>query len=122
MAALLLRLKNVPEDEYQDVCALLEKHDIAFYETNVGFWGVGMAAIWLQDKDQLAQAHDILNEYMQTRQASVQAEYEKAKQLGQVRTLLSTFLQQPITFVLYVAAILGILALSLLPFLGLATN
>ncbi|NVK38081.1 MAG: hypothetical protein HWE18_09170 [Gammaproteobacteria bacterium] len=122
MAALLLRLKNVPEDEYQDVCALLEKHDIAFYETNVGFWGVGMAAIWLQDKDQLAQAHDILNEYMQTRQASVQAEYEKAKQLGQVRTLLSTFLQQPITFVLYVAAILGILTLSLLPFLGLATN
>jgi len=122
MAVLLLRLKNVPEDEYQDVCALLEKHDIAFYETNVGFWGVGMAAIWLQDKDQLAQAHDILNEYMQTRQASVQAEYEKAKQLGQVRTLLSTFLQQPLTFVLYVAAILGILALSLLPFLGLATN
>lgn len=122
MAALLLRLKNVPEDEYHDVCALLQQHEIAFYETNVGFWGVGMAAIWLQDENQLDQAHTILNEYMQTRQASVQAEYEKAKLQGQARTLMSTFMQQPVTFVLYVAAIVGILALSLLPFLGLATD
>ena len=120
MGALLLRLKNVPEDEYQEVCDLLDAHDLAYYETNAGFWGVGMAAIWLYDADQLAKAHDLLNEYMRSRQMKMQADYEKALSNGEVRTLRSTFSQQPVTFTLYLLAIIGILALSVLPFLGLS--
>jgi len=119
MGALLLRLKNVPEDEYQEVCDLLDAHDLAYYETNAGFWGVGMAAIWLNDADQLPRAHALLNEYMQNRQMKMQADYEKALSNGEARTLRSTFSQQPVTFTLYLLAIVGILALSVLPFLGL---
>jgi hypothetical protein len=118
MGALLLKLKNVPEDEYHEVCHLLEEHELAYYETTSGFWGVGMAAIWLSDAAQLNKAHELLNEYMHTRQKKVQAELEAAHQGGQVRTLASTFAQQPLTFLLYFLAVVGILALSVLPFLG----
>jgi hypothetical protein len=118
MGALLLRLKNVPEDEYQEVCDLLNAHDLVYYETTSGFWGVGMAAIWLNDASQLTKAHELLNEYMQNRQMKMQADYEKAQQQGESRTLISTFAAQPVTFVLYVLGVVGILALSVLPFLG----
>ncbi|MFT5592496.1 MAG: hypothetical protein ACI8SR_000855 [Oceanicoccus sp.] len=119
MGALLLRLKHVPEDEYQEVCDLLNAHDLAYYETTSGFWGVGMAAIWLNDAAQLPKAHDVLNDYMRNRQMKMQADFEQAQQQGESRTLSSTFAAQPVTFVLYVLAVIGILALSILPFLGL---
>lgn len=119
MATLLLKLRHVPEDEHQEVCDLLESNNIAYYETNTGFWGVGMAAIWLQDKSQLQQAEGLLNEYMQQRQVKVRQEFEQAKQAGQIRTLYSTFAGQPVTFILYILALLAILALTILPFLGL---
>ena len=119
MGALLLRLKHVPEDEYQEVCQLLEEHDLSFYETKAGFWGVGMAAIWLSDESQLPQAHALLNEYAQSRQAKMQSEREQALLDGKARTLASTFAQQPVTFTLYLLAMVAILALSVLPFLGL---
>lgn len=118
MGTLLLRLKNVPEDEYYEVCHLLAEHEIEYYETTAGFWGVGMAAIWLSDGSQLNKAHDLLNEYMHNRQQKMKAELESARQQGQVRTLVSTFHQQPVTFVLYLLALVGILALSVMPFLS----
>lgn len=118
MSALLLKLKHVPEDEHEEICELLESHDIAYYETHKGFWGVGLEAIWLHDAQALAKAHDILNDYMSARQKKVRDEIEVAKQAGQFRTLLSTFLQQPVTFVLYVLGVAGVLALSILPFMG----
>lgn len=119
MGILLLRLKNVPEDEYVEVCELLEEHELGYYETTSGFWGVGMAAIWLSHADDLEKAHTILNEYMQNRQTKMQADFETALEKGEARTWLSTFTQQPATFILYLLAMMGILALTLLPFFGL---
>jgi hypothetical protein len=120
MGALLLRLKNVPEDEYEEVCHLLDEHGVSFYETKVGFWGVGMAAIWISDDSQLSQAHALLNDYTQARQARMQAQREQALKEGEARTLASTFARQPLTFTLYLLAMIAILALSVLPFLGFA--
>ncbi|GAA6134498.1 hypothetical protein NBRC116188_12870 [Oceaniserpentilla sp. 4NH20-0058] len=119
MSVLLLKLKHVPEDEYQEVCALLEQNDFHFYETTPGFWGVGLAAIWLNDQSQLEQAQAVLSEYMLSRQQRVRQELSEAKQQGQLRTLLSTFKLQPATFILYLLAVVGIFALTTLPFLGL---
>jgi len=118
MSALLLKLKNVPEDEYQEVCELLEQNDLAYYETASGFWGVGLAAIWLYDESQLPKAQALLNEYSQDRQLAIQKEFEALKEKGAQRTLYSTFRQQPVTFILYLLALAAVLALSVLPFLS----
>ena len=119
MPTLLLKLKNVPEDEYVDICELLDQNDIGYYETNVGFWGIGMSAIWLQDGSQLGLSHKLLNDYMQQRQVKAKAVYEQALQEGEARTLYSTFKQQPLMFVLYLLAVVLILGLTVMPFLKL---
>lgn len=118
MSVLLLKLNNVSEDEYNEVCDLLDQNEIAYYETNRGFWGVGLAAIWLYDPEQLEKAQGLLNTYTQLRQSKVREEIALAKQSGEFRTLASTFKQQPVTFLLYLMATIAILALSILPFLG----
>lgn len=119
MPALLLKLKNVPEDEHLEVCELLEENNINYYETNVGFWGVGMAGIWLRDEGQLQHARELLQVYMAQRQVKARQDYEQALLEGSARTLFSTFKQQPITFILYLFVIAFIVGIMTLPFLGL---
>lgn len=119
MPTLLLKLKNVPDDEHLEVCELLEENEIPYYETNVGFWGIGMAAIWLYDDAQLAAAHELLNSYTQQRQVVAKEAYEQAVKSGELRTLFGTFKQQPFMFLLYMIALVGIAALSVFPFLGM---
>jgi hypothetical protein len=119
MPTLLLKLKNVPEDEHIEVCELLEQNNIPYYETNVGFWGIGMAAIWLYDNTQIAAAHELLNRYTQQRQVVAKEAYEQALVSGEARTILGTFKQQPLMFMLYLLALIGIAGLSILPFLGM---
>ncbi len=119
MPELLLKLKQVPEDEHQDVLDLLIEHNIEHYETNAGFWGLGMAGIWLSDKDQYIQAKDLLAQYQATRQQKAQQEYEKAKEEGTQRTLLSTFKNQPGFFILYLVVIVALILITISPFLAL---
>lgn len=119
MPALLLRLRNVPEDEYQEVCELLEQNQLDYYETQVGFWGIGTAAIWLHDSDQLDQAKTVLAEYMAQRQVRAQEAYQQAISAGEARTWWGTFKTQPIMFLVYVFVVVFILGISTLPFLGL---
>ncbi len=119
MPTLLLKLRNVPEDEYEEVCALLIEHDIHFYETKVGFWGIGMAGLWLRDDQQLEQAQQLLSEYMVKRQVKAKEAYEESIREGTNRTLLSTFKQQPVTLLFYLLALVVVLGLTVWPFLGL---
>ena len=119
MPTLLLKLRNVPEDEYEEVCALLTEHDIHFYETKVGFWGIGMAGLWLRDEQQLEQAQQLLSEYMDKRQVKAKEAYEESIREGTNRTLLSTFKQQPVTLLFYLLALVVVLGLTVWPFLGL---
>ena len=47
MATLLLNLRHVPEDEADDVRALLDANGIAWYETQPSRWGISGGGIWL---------------------------------------------------------------------------
>lgn len=120
MAILLFRLNGVPEDEAADVRALLDEHRIEYYETESGRWGISLAAIWLKDESQLKRARELIDDYQQRRFASAREEYERRRSAGEVETLLGRALREPLRFLLYLAAILLILYLSLMPFLGLA--
>jgi hypothetical protein len=119
MPELLLKLKNVPEDEYHDVIDILESNNIEYYETNAGFWGLGLAGVWLRERAEYDQAVQLLDVYYQTRQQSAQEEYRLSKEQGTQRTLWSTFMGQPGYFILYLSIIVGLLALTISPFLAL---
>ncbi len=119
MPELLLKLKQVPEDEHQEILALLDENQVEYYETNAGFWGIGLQGLWLRDSAKLNEVKALLAQYQQQRQERVRGEYEKAREEGTERTLWSTFRQQPMMFVLYLIIIVGLIAITISPFLAL---
>ncbi|MBT8147925.1 MAG: hypothetical protein KJN90_13795 [Gammaproteobacteria bacterium] len=119
MATLLFRLRHVPEDEAEEVRALLEEHDIDFYETSAGNWRIAMPAIWLRNDDQLPLARQLLDQYQQVRYRNARAQYEELRQSGEHRTLWKNFIEQPVKVALYLGAVVLILYLSLQVFISL---
>jgi len=120
MAVLLFKLNGVPEDEADDVRALLDKNGIDYYETEQGNWGISLAAIWLRDETQLERAKALIDAYQQERYTLARADYEARKQAGELETMLDRALRRPLRFLLYILAILAILYLSIMPFIKLA--
>ncbi len=62
MAKLLLNLRNVPDDEADDLRALLDEHDIAYYETSPGFWNISLGGIWVREDAAFAEAKRLMGE------------------------------------------------------------
>jgi len=120
MAQLLFKLHQVPEDEAEEVRQLLAQNAIATYETQAGFWGLGVAAIWLVDAAQLESAKGLLADYQDRRLAQQQA--LKAEQLARGETPPSfrqRLMRQPVRVSLMFLAVVFVLGLSILPFVAL---
>ena len=119
MSVLLFRLRGVPEDEADDIRRLLSEHDIAFYETDAGNWGIALPAIWLPDGKQLGAARALIDTYQQQRRQCARSAYEELRQRGEQRTVMDRIREAPLLTVTYLVAALVILYLSVMPFLGL---
>jgi hypothetical protein len=119
MAVLLFRLNNVPEDEADEVRALLKGHAIPFYETPGGRWGISVAGIWLYDDLHLERARELIDGYQQERARKARDEYERRCREGDQETLWRRFRREPLLFIFFALFIAGILYISLVPFLGL---
>ncbi len=117
MPVKLFKLRNVPDDEAEDVRHLLADHDIDFYETHAGGWGISMPAIWLQDADQLAQATALIDEYQKKLTVQARAEYVQLKKEGKHKTVKDKIGENPVQFVLLFILSLFILYVSLAPFI-----
>lgn len=119
MATLLFRLRHVPEDEAEEVRALLEQHEIDFYETSAGNWRISMPALWIRDDDQLEQARQLLDQYQESRYRNARDHYDQLRQSGQHRTLWQNFIDEPVKVGFYLGAALFVLYLSLQVFFSL---
>ncbi len=115
MAKLLLNLRNVPDDEADDVRALLHDHDIAYYETSPGFWNISLGGIWVRDDAAFAEAKRLMAEYQAQRGARVRAEHEAARRDGTAGTFMAVLRNEPVRVLSAVLGILFALALVLLP-------
>ncbi len=120
MALLLFKLNGVPEDEAKEVRALLAENAIDVYETEAGRWGISLAAIWLRDEGQLVLARSLIDDYQKQRYIRAREEYEKRREAGELETLLGRAVRQPFRFLFYLAAILLVLYLSLMPFITIS--
>ncbi|MEJ7745855.1 MAG: DUF6164 family protein [Luteimonas sp.] len=116
MARRLLNLRNVPANEVDDVCALLEQHQIAFYVIEPSMWGINGGGIWIRDDAQVERARQVVGEYQLQRQARARAEYAAAKQAGTVETFQSQLRTRPLQVVAAVIGIVIALALIALPY------
>jgi hypothetical protein len=117
MAELLLNLRHVPDDEVADVRALLDRHAIAFYETEPNRWGISAGAIWITNESEAAQARQLMATYQAERQAHARAEREIAKREGRAETFWSQLRRQPLRLLMILFAVAIFVALSLWPLL-----
>jgi len=117
MAAKLFKLRNVPDDEANDIRQLLEEHRLSCYETDAGAWGISVPAIWLHESADLEQAKALIDDYQRQRAIRMQAEHQRDKAAGQHATVWGNIKKKPIHFVLLVMAVLFVLYVSLSPFM-----
>lgn len=113
MAKILFKLRNVPDDEAEEVRELLTNHHIEYYETSAGNWGVSMPALWIKDDNQFRQAKELLDAYQEARSIRAREEYARLKREGKNKTIWDSMKENPVFFVAY---ILIVLALLYLPF------
>lgn len=116
MSKLLIKLRHAPEDEILEIRSLLEEHQIDFYETETGPWGISAPGIWLNDENQHERAKALLDEYQEHRFLQKRAEYERLRRAGQHRTFLQNLMEKPLQVILYGLIIGLILYFSISPF------
>jgi sugar phosphate isomerase/epimerase len=116
MAVQLIVLRGVPEDEAEEIRALLADAGIDYYETPEGNWGVSLPAVWLKDQSQLERARELLSKYEAERAAKARSEYQRA---GGWRGILQRLKEDPFRVLLYLALIVAVLYFSTMPFLSL---
>ncbi len=119
MARLLFKLAQVPTDEAQDIRDLLEANNIHYYETDAGFFRVGLDAIWLPDGSQEEQARELILRYQQERRAQQQATYAQLVKAGEMPGFWQNFRAQPLRYLLLLCAIIFVAGITLVPFLML---
>jgi len=117
MSKLLLNLRNVPDDEADEVRALLDAHGIAHYETRPGPFGISAGGIFVAENADAAQARRLMAGYQQERSRRARAERAEAIRDGSAETFLALLRAQPGQVALRVLAILFVLALMALPVL-----
>ncbi|ARN74753.1 DUF6164 family protein [Oceanicoccus sagamiensis] len=110
MSILLFKLNGVSDEEAYEVRELLDEHQIDYYETDAGRWGISVAALWLVDKEQLERSRALLEEYQQQRQR----QYREPP-----LPLATRFKQAPLQHLLIIVAIAAIAYISIVPFLTL---
>ena len=116
MSKLLIKLRDAPEDEIEEIRTLLREYRIDFYETQGGAWGISAPGIWLNDESQYDRAKALMDDYQENRFHEKRAEYERLRQAGQHRTFLQNLLDNPVQVILYSLIVGLILYLSISPF------
>ena len=117
MSRLLLNLRNVPDDEADDVRRFLDSGGIGYYETRPSLWGVSGGGIWVRNDGDVAEANRLMAEYQRERQARARAERDEAQRNGTAETFADVLRTQPLRValtVLAIALLLGVMALPVL--------
>lgn len=116
MSRLLFRLRHVPDDEAEEVRQLLTAHNIEFYETSAGNWGISMPALWIHEDDRFEEARALLEVYQQERAQRIREEYDERVRQGEAESLLTSFTSNPLRFIFYSGLIVAVLYLSISSF------
>ena len=115
MSKLLLNLRHVPDDEADDVRALLDEAEIAYYETKPSAWGISAGGIFVTEDAAIVEAKRLMADYQERRRTRARAEYEAARRDGTAETFWTVLRDDPGRVALNLLAIAFLLALVALP-------
>ena len=115
MSKLLLNLRDVPDDEADDVRRFLDSSGIGYYEIRPSLWGISGGSIWIRHDGDVAEAKRLMAEYQRERAARVRAEHAEAARNGTAETFVDVLRTQPLRVALMAIAIALLLGLTALP-------
>ena len=115
MSKLLLNLRDVPDDEADDVRRFLDSREIGYYETRPSLWGISGGGIWIRDDGDVAQAKRLMAEYQRERQARAREERAAAERSGTAETFVDVLRTRPLRVALTIIAIALLLGLMAAP-------
>ncbi len=111
MAKLLFNLRNVPDDEADEVRALLTAHGVDWYETRPGPWGISHGGLWLRDAAAWPEARRLLDGYQQTRRDQAREDLQREGRqtfLGLLRSHPGYVLPRLLAIVAIIALVLAL--------------
>jgi hypothetical protein len=118
MAILLMKLRQVPEDELIEILRLLDEHEVDYYQTSAGAFGISLPGLWLRDETRADEVKALLDSYADRRLSDArQAQVLETAERGE-RTVFAMFRESPGKFSLRILVILFLLWISVRPFLG----
>jgi hypothetical protein len=117
MSKLLLNLRDVPDDEANDVRRFLDSSGIGYYETRPSLWGISGGSIWIRDDGEFAEAKRLMAEYQRDRRVRAREERAEAERNGAVETFADVLRTQPLRVALAAIGIALVLALMAVPVL-----
>jgi len=120
MAALIFRLRNVPDDEAADVRALLDQHGIAWFETTAGNWGIAMPGLWVEDEADRERARALIDDYQQARGQRLRAEREARRVDGIEPRFIDRLRERPLAIAAVLSFCAFIVYAMLSPFVRMA--
>lgn len=122
MTTLLLNLRQVPDDEAEEVRALLDEHQIPFHETEPSLWGISFGGIWLSNPDDKERAKTLLADYQEELALQERQRYQQEQRDGTAPTLIQRIAEQPLRSLAVLIAVTGLLLVTLVPFLMLGQD
>ena len=115
MSKLLLNLRDVPDDEADDVRRFLDSGGIGYYETRPSWWGISAGGIWIRHDGDVAEAKRLMAKYQRERQARAREERAEAERNGNAETFADVLRTQPLRVALTVITIALLLGLMTVP-------
>lgn len=112
----IFRLRGVPEDEADEIRALLENNNIEFYETPSDRWGVSMPAIWLKEATHFERAGSIIETYQSVRAEQARNRYEQSVRDGSQPTFFDLLINNPVRTFVFIASIVVVVLFITVPF------
>ena len=115
MSKLLLNLRDVPDDEADDVRRFLDSGGIGYYETPPSWWGISAGGIWIRDDGDVAEAKRLMAKYQVERQTHARENHAEAERNGTAETYVDVLRTQPLRVALTVITIALLLGLVAVP-------
>lgn len=113
MAKLLFHLRDVPNDERDEVNALLISNSINYYETTYGNWGLSVPALWVKTEAEYHRARLLINDYQTKRSLRVRQDLLYKNDLRSNTTFWENLKTSPVHHLLILLAIALITSFSI---------
>ena len=117
MSRLIFDLRGVPDDEADEVRALLDAERVDYYETRPAPLGLFAGGLWLRENTEYDRAKALLAGYQLQRRAAALARQAEAERDGTRETFWASLARHPVRVIAVLLGIVFIVGFTLLPYL-----